>query len=222
MKEKPEIFLATPMFGGICDGEYTSSMMQAVYNLAEMKRKVLWRFRYNDPQLTSARNMLVDEFLDSTAEYLLFIDADISFNFNNLEDLILCAESRKDIGILCGPYPYKNKNDFPFEIKEKIVDPYIPVRANLCGAGFMLIRRRVFDQFRNEYPEQGYRDIEKPGKDLFAYFDFKIKNQEYLGEDLMFTRWCEKIGIDTWLLPAASVTHRGNSLNFMDFYNSQK
>jgi GT2 family glycosyltransferase len=215
---KPVLFIASPMHDARCDGEFASSMMSLAYALGEIKRRVRWSFRYNDSVLPSARNQLVDEFLNSDADYLLFVDSDISFTVDNVIDLLDCANEREDVEIVAGAYPFKDVQDFPIELIDKVTNPNKPVRVVHCGAGFMLIKRSVFEKFKEAYPEQHYLDDMVQGRKLVAYFDFKIdENRYYMGEDVMFSDWCRKIGVDTWVLPSVSVSHRGNYIDFSRF-----
>ncbi|NBR25752.1 MAG: hypothetical protein EBU08_18605, partial [Micrococcales bacterium] len=62
---KRKVMVATPMFGGMCSGQYTKSSV----DLASMAKAYDLDYRffylYNESLITRARNYLADEFLRS-------------------------------------------------------------------------------------------------------------------------------------------------------------
>jgi hypothetical protein len=75
-KEKPSIFIATPMYGGVCHGYFMKSVMGLVMKLTYKGYKVTFNDLYNESLINRARNTLTELFLRSDADYLLFIDGD--------------------------------------------------------------------------------------------------------------------------------------------------
>jgi len=179
---KKKIFVATPMYGGVCHGMYTKSScdLAKIAQAYEMDVKMFYLF--NESLITRARNYCVDEFLRSDYTHLMFIDSDIGFDPNDVLSLaILAEEGNRDI--VCGPYPKKtiawekikqavekgfaNENpsvlenfggDFVFnplsEDKELRLDEPIPVLEG--GTGFMMITRNALKKFDETYPELRY------------------------------------------------------------------
>ena len=179
---KKKIFIATPMYGGVCHGMYTKSScdLAKIAQAYEMDIKMFYLF--NESLITRARNYCVDEFLRSDYTHLMFIDSDIGFDPNDVLSLaILAEEGNRDI--VCGPYPKKtiawekikqavekgfgNENpavlenfggDFVFntlsEDKELRLDEPIPVLEG--GTGFMMITRNALKKFDQAYPELRY------------------------------------------------------------------
>jgi hypothetical protein len=204
-----KLFIATPMFGSQCVGQYTSSLAQLTYDFALKGLPLIWRFEYNNSIISSARNNLVHQFLKTDYDYLLFIDADIEFTTQDVLTLMDWATSRNDIKILAGTYPTKG---FPIKYPIKWLDKKTgnqPVKTDGAPTGFMLIKREVFDNFKKAYPEQTYA-CSTFNEDVTAYFDFKIQNNAYWGEDLMFCNYCKDIKINTWVLPSVKLNHIGN------------
>ena len=78
--QKPHVFLGTPMHTGQCYGDYFFSVL----DLQKLFFSKSWKLDvdtvYYDSLVTSARNDLVNVFLESSATHLLFINADISLN----------------------------------------------------------------------------------------------------------------------------------------------
>ena len=95
-----KIFIATPMYGGMCTGSYT----QGVLNLGNILRgqgiESMMSFMFNESLITRARNALTQAFLKTDCTHLMFIDADINFNPN---DVVTMLQAEKDV--IGGIYP---------------------------------------------------------------------------------------------------------------------
>ena len=179
---KKKIFVATPMYGGMCHGMYTKSSCDLAKIAQHYEMDVKMFYLFNESLITRARNYCVDEFLRSDYTHLMFIDSDIGFDPNDVLSLaILAEEGNRDI--VCGPYPKKtiawekikqavekgfgNENpavlenfggDFVFnplsDDKELRLDEPIPVLEG--GTGFMMITRNALKKFDQAYPELRY------------------------------------------------------------------
>jgi len=191
-------------------------------------------FMMNESVIDRARNGLVHEFLTkSTADFLLFIDADIQFR---PEDVLMMMSYDKDL--ICGPYPkkhvtwpviiaaVKNNLDDP-EYLEKLVGEYVfstldsdtkmeeIVRVAEAGTGLMLVKRSVFEKMAKAFPENAYvsdhsKDIHSGiEKKMHAYFRTGIFDGRYLSEDYYFCHKWREMGGDVWLFPWALTTHYG-------------
>ena len=100
--EMPIIFIATPMYGGMATGSYTSSLMQTPITLSQNGIGLYYAHMMNESLVTRARNALTYDFLNSPATHLMWIDADIGFN---PMDIVSMVQANKDI--ICGLYPKK-------------------------------------------------------------------------------------------------------------------
>ena len=99
---KKKIFVATPMYGGMCCGMYTKSSCDLATIATQYGMDIRFFYLFNESLITRARNYLVDEFLRSPYTHLMFIDSDIHFNPNDV--LTLAALDKEIIG---APYPKK-------------------------------------------------------------------------------------------------------------------
>lgn len=228
------IMVATPMYGGLGNTMYISSLLQLQDQCHQHGILFQHCFMMNESLIDRARNGLVHEFLTkSTADYLLFIDADIQFR---PEDVLMMMSYDKDL--VCGPYPKKHIN-WPVIIAamkigiddqrylEKLVGEYVfstidsetkmeeIVRVAEAGTGMMLIKRSVFGKMKKAFPENAYvsdhsRDIlNGVEKKMFAYFRTGIFEGRYLSEDYYFCHKWREIGGDVWMFPWALTTHFG-------------
>ena len=102
---KKKLFVATPCYGGQCLGLYAKSCLDLQATCIQYGIECRFSFIFNESLITRARNYLVDEFLRSDCTHLLFIDADICFN---PQDVLALLALDKDIS--GGPYPKKSIN----------------------------------------------------------------------------------------------------------------
>jgi hypothetical protein len=178
-----KIFVATPMYGGICGGQYCKSTADLSGMSAQYGMDVRFFYLFNESLITRARNYLVDEFLRSDCTHLMFIDSDIGFDPNDVIALSVIADPKSDKDIVCGPYPKKciawekivRAVDKGFADKdpnnlEKYVGDYVfnpkegtgsialdePVEVLEGGTGFMIIQRKALEKFAAAYPQYGY------------------------------------------------------------------
>ena len=246
---KRKIFVATPMYGGQCSGMYTKSTADLATISTQYGMDVRFFYLFNESLITRARNYLVDEFLRSPYTHLMFIDSDIHFNPNDV--LTLAALDKEIIG---APYPKKCiawekvrnavdaglADDDPVQLEEYTGDFVFnpasgtseikvsePVEVLEIGTGFMLVRREVFEKFRDAYPQFSYKPDHNRSENfdgsryIHAFFDTVIDSDafagkgsggsdRYLSEDYMFCQFTRKIGIKTWLCPWMKLGHVGS------------
>lgn len=239
-----KIFLATPMYGGQCHGAYTKALADLMILATKHAIDVKLYFMFNESLITRARNYLADEFLRSGYDYLLFIDSDIHFEAQDVLVLSHFAINNDNMDIICGPYPKKaiswekikqavdrgfaDKNpllleefvgDYVFNPAEHITQFKIdePVEVKEGGTGFMMIKRKVFEEWDKAYPERSYKPDHVRTKnfdgsrEIMAYFDCVIDpdSKRYLSEDYMFCQHSRNIGLKVWMLPWIKLKHAG-------------
>ena len=102
-----KIFVATPMYGGMCGGQYCKSTADLASLGTRYGIDISFFYLFNESLITRARNYLVDEFLRSDKTHLMFIDSDIGFDPQDVLALAALADPKSDKDIVCGPYPKK-------------------------------------------------------------------------------------------------------------------
>ena len=190
-----KIFVATPMYGGMCGGQYTKSTADLARLCQSYEITVDFFYLFNESLITRARNYCADEFLRQTEyTHLMFIDSDIGFNPNDVLSLAALADPEGDKDIICGPYPKKTiswekikravdkgfADENPHELQNFVGDFVFnpaegqteirldePVEVLEGGTGFMMIQRKAFEKFEETYPELHY----KPDHVRSAHFD---------------------------------------------------
>tara|TARA_E500000318_G_scaffold4934_3_gene5158 strand:- start:58560 stop:59399 length:840 start_codon:yes stop_codon:yes gene_type:complete len=179
-----KLFLATPMYGGMCSGVYTKSLSDFMVLCTKYQIECKLFFIFNESLITRARNYLADEFIRSGYDHLIFIDSDIHFEAQDVLLLSHYAATEPEMEIVCGPYPkkaiswekiklavdkgYADKDpnslenfvgDYVFNPADGITSFRIdePVEVKEGGTGFMLVTRTAFDKFAEKYPQQSYK-----------------------------------------------------------------
>lgn len=234
--KKNRIFLATPMYGGLAHGDYMTSCLGLITTLGKFGISITFSFLYNESLVTRARNTLVDTFLKSDCTHLLFVDADIGFDPNDVvtllafdKDIIGAPVAKKGINwknvalaarnnlnmdpnelkYLTGTYAFNFKDTNPITSLDE------PFEVKEVGAAFTLVKRNVFTVMKAAYPQFAYTD---GVNNLHAYYDTMIDSlssalgngsNRYLSEDYMFCQLWRKTGGTVFICPWIKITHTG-------------
>jgi hypothetical protein len=172
--KQKSVFIATPMFGGQCNYMYMISLINLLNRLGQAGIPAMFEIAANESLITKARNILVEGFLKSQATHLLFLDADLGFDADDVMRMIQC-----DKDIIGGQYAKKKIN---WEVVKNVVkgNPDIPghainavvaestfkpvgdtltfniaepVEVESIATGLMLVNRDVFTKMAAELPE---------------------------------------------------------------------
>ena len=201
---KERIFIATPCYGGQLTEAYFRSTIRLLTFCNQHQIPVAFGTIANESLVTRARNVLVAYFLQSNFTRLMFIDADIEYQ---VEDVIKLIAHNKDVAV--GAYPKKGVNwqriresvkqtneplddkaiasfgsdyaiNFKFlnrEAKQIAIENGL-IRLHDGATGFMMIKREVIDQMIEKYPELKYNnDLNTPPElnpHFYAFFDTMI------------------------------------------------
>jgi hypothetical protein len=167
----------------------------------------------NESLIPRGRNSLVAKFLafDPKSTHLMFIDADIGFEPEEVIKLVL---ANKDVA--GGLYPKKSLpiqyvvNKIPNSAKEGNL-----VEVSNLGTGFMLIKRQVIEKMIQVRPDLHYADAIglDPKYDPYKYalFDTQIDpvTKEYLSEDYYFCKLWRELGGQIWADLSINLAHTG-------------
>jgi hypothetical protein len=162
--------------------------------------------------VSRARNMIVDEFLNSPCTDLLFIDSDINFDANDVFRLLAWGVHHDIVGGV--PVARKAGQTYIASFEdggdgEVIMDSMGNVRMKRLATAFMLIQRRVFEALGAAHPEWDYAEDKKDGKIMKSYFDFKSTREGYVGEDFLFCDRAREAGFEVWVDPTIKLGHMG-------------
>lgn len=241
---KRKLFLATPMYGGNCVGMYTRAVADLSAVCAKYGIPLQLYFLFNESLITRARNYCADEFLRSDATHMLFLDSDIGFNPQDVLAMLAIQDDESDYDVIGAPYPKKCiswekvkqavdkgiADEDPNRL-EKFVGDYVfnpkggqreipigePVEVMEIGTGFMMIRRKTFEKYKETFPNLSYKPDHirtaafDGSREIHAYFDCIIDpvSKRYLSEDYMFCYNVQKAGMKVWFCPWMQTQHVG-------------
>ena len=231
---KPLIIVATPCFGGLVTHSYMMSILQLTQRAALGEFDIDVLTLGGDSLISRARSVLVSHVMSNArATHLLFIDADISFDADQVVRLL---DFDKDF--VAGLYPLKHVDWDRLPLRavagERLreaglsyvgqleAEPDLRVEAGFAtgvyaGTGFQLIKRGVFNRMMAAYPELKFNAVHAatneraPPDNLFALFDCMIEpgGGTYLSEDYSFCRRWRAIGGEIWLDLRSRLSHAG-------------
>ena len=104
-KKRPTLMIATPMYGGMCVGQYAAALMLTPTILGNHGMGTYYSYMTNESLITRARNYCVDEFLRSDAQHLMFIDSDIGFNPQDIIAMMALQTEESEYDVIAAPYP---------------------------------------------------------------------------------------------------------------------
>ena len=205
--QKQKIFLATPMYGGMCSGMYARSLADLSALCTYYGLPLQMYLLFNESLITRARNYCCDEFMRSDATHLLFIDADIGFNAQDVVALLTLQLQHPEYDIIGAPYPkkciawekvlqaaYKGLGDKNPNDLEKYIGDYVfnpkdgqgqiligePAEVREIGTGFMMIRKDVMQTFEKAFPQYLYR----PDHARTEHFDGSRKIMQFFQAEI--------------------------------------
>lgn len=233
------LFIATPCYGGNVHVYYMESVIQLISLCNKYKIKTQFFKIPFESLIPRARNVSACAFLKSGFTHMIFIDADIEFN---AEDVIQMILSNKEL--IGGTYPTKclnpkllskatgEENEYRNIIsksvnytsqglKTEIINGI--VECDYIATGFMVIKREVFLQILEKYKDeikynndiQPYRSYEYEGY-FYDFFQSKVINDKYVSEDYGFCQLWKNCGGTICTYMKAKLNHIGN----MVFYGN--
>jgi len=228
------LVVATPCFGGQISVLYAASLFklqQLVRSYSGLTLKVL--FKDGDALITRARASLISQFLDDpAATHLLFVDADIGFEADQVVRLIECGAEmcaavypikridwekvRKTIET-ARPNPAAASLKYVFEVDDAsaVIEKAGFVKVRYAGTGFLMIRRQALEKMCARYPHLQYKrdhslDAAAASDQRFALFECIIaEDGTYLSEDFAFCKRWTDMGGEIWADLKSALSHVG-------------
>lgn len=247
--QKRKLFVATPMYGGMCHGSFARSMQDLTALCIRYGIDMRCYYLFNESLITRARAYAADEFMRSDCTHMLFIDSDIGFDPNDVIALLALQSDESPYDVIGAAYPKKciawekikvavdkGLADKDPSILDQFVGDYVfnpvfepgatqvevkldvPSEVLEIGTGFMMIRRKTFEDFQKAYPEKMYRPDHvrtahfDGSRSICMFFDCEIDpvTRRYLSEDYLFCQKVRQMGGKIWLCPWMRLTHTGS------------
>jgi hypothetical protein len=228
------LVVATPCFGGQISVRFAASLFKLqklVRSYQAVDLKVL--FKDGDALITRARASLISQFLDDPhATHLLFVDADIGFEPEQVVRLIECGADmcaaiypikridwdkvKTTIGAArANPAAAALKYVFEVDDPNAVVEKNGFVKVRYAGTGFLMIRRQALERMCAQYPQLRYKrdhsmDAAAPSANRVALFECMIaEDGTYLSEDFAFCKRWTDMGGEIWADLGSKLDHVG-------------
>ncbi|MCP4303664.1 MAG: hypothetical protein GY788_02040 [bacterium] len=211
-----KVFLATPSRGSV-EAEQSHSLALSMVALLQAGIVAEPAHLAGETHVDDGRNLLVAEFLDSDCSELVFLDADVHWQ---PEDLVrLCLPPTGDI--VAGVYPLKDDElEFPYlPLKGAAISSDGLLEVEGAPTGFMRIKRVVLERMA-----QGLNFETRDGKTLPLIFERTLEKGTRWGGDYAFCRAARLLGFSAFVIPDMKLGHVGRKMwtgNLGDFLELQ-
>lgn len=182
------VFIATPTYDEWVCMEYCSCLFETGVRLAGAGIGVYHAIAPGNPFLDIARNNLVEQFLKSEADDLLFIDADVGWDAKAVTRVLSYEEE-----VVGGLVPKRDANSDSVYHQNALTGVMSPAglfQSMELPTAFMRVKRSAFGKLKEPYFKIGSR-------------------KEDFGEDIYFCRRWTETGNFCWIDSDITFTHRG-------------
>jgi hypothetical protein len=148
---------------------------------------------------------------NTAATHFMFIDADIRFQPESILQMIAC-----DKEVIGGLYPKKALPvNYVINLKPETKIQGDIFTVDTMGTGFLMFKRKVYEDLIAAHPECKYVDDVGLGKQyepmMYSIFDCKIDERgHYLSEDWLFCRRWQVLGGEIWAHSKVLLNHVGH------------
>jgi len=198
-----KILVAVPVYDGKLFVEGVKCLLNEQAVAAANGDELLVRFLPSCSHPAMGRNQLAHDFLESDADRLVFLDADISYEPGSIVRI-----AHHPVDFVGGAYRYKFETEnYPvgwLDAPELWANEHGLLAVNALPGGFLSLSRKVFDDFRNFH---GDRTFEHFGHEMYCYFSMPWANGRMNGEDSFFCYEYQQAGGTVHLDPELSLTH---------------
>ena len=243
MANKVSVYFPIIAYGGMCRAEFAMSASALFVKCLQEHPRVSFSSTgiLFESLVSRARNASAAALLHYKCDRLLFIDADINFDANDVFKLI-----KHDKDVVCGAYAkkYYNKQkvallakhnpevfateswkdlatdyttEFSRDIAASIRAPKNLVEVDYAATGFMLIKTDVFKKIIKERPDLKYKNevdgYSSWGDNFYDFFPAHVnpENGKYESEDYGFCNLWRSMGGKIHLDPTIKLHHIGNN-----------
>ncbi len=199
-----KVFVAMPVYDGKLPLETASSLLQEQLLAGQNGHELIFAFLPSCSVPATGRNALVQQFMESDCDRLVFVDSDISFPVGSL--LKIAAQPAEFVG---GCYRFKTeKEQYPIgwiqDRDELWSDERGLIEVATLPTGFLALSRSVFEKFKAHYTG---RECNHMGHPMYGYFQMVFKDGAMYSEDTYFCKEWREMGGQVFLDPDIKLAH---------------
>ena len=197
---------------GLTDGKFAESILGVTLAAPNNGMKVSHSVRVSGNQISRQRQRLLDHWYDKNiSDWLLWVDSDIVLSLDAFYLLWHVADaekypivsgvyfiSKEPEGTTMRPFPaiFKDLGENQIQYLHPLPEMEL-VECDLAGFGLLLMHRSVVEKMREALPNESFFN-EQTGSG---------KDDEFVGEDIIFFRKMKKAGIKLHAHTGALVKH---------------
>jgi hypothetical protein len=205
-----KLFVAVPAWDGRLYTETVRSLLNEQAAAVSVGDQIQFSFLSGCGCINQVRNQLVADFEASDADKMVFLDADVSWEFGHLLRL-----AHHPVNLVGGAYRLrKEPEEYPviwLDRRELWTDKNGLLEVASLPAGFLAISRNAFSAFRKHYGDRRYIN---QGKEYYAYFHSPFTDKCLFGEDVRFCFEWRAMGGNVYLDPELTLGHVDGSKSY--------
>lgn len=198
-----KVIVATPVYDGKLPIETVRCLMAEQAVAIGGGVDLAFRFLPACSHPGMGRNQLVQDFMDSDADKLVFLDSDVTFKPGAIIGLAMRPED-----MVGGAYRFKMDGEqYPvgwIDGRDLWATPSGLLEVATLPGGFLCLSRKVFETLKAAHPERAYLHM---GKVAHCYFQMRFEDGNLYGEDSYFCKEWRDTGGKVFLDPELALTH---------------
>lgn len=199
-----KVIVAIPVYDGKLPVQVVRSLLEERSIAEKCGDDLQIRFLPSCSHPAMGRNQLAQDFLDSDADRLVFLDADVTF-----EPGALVKIARHKVDFVGGAYRFKfHEENYPVgwitEKSELWSNELGLIEVAVLPGGFLSLSRNVFETLKAAHPDREYEHF---GKKAFCFFQMPFHGGALYGEDSFFCKEWRNAGGTVYLDPELELTH---------------
>lgn len=197
-----KIFVAIPVYDGKLQVQTVKCLLEEQILAALNGDEIQFVFLPSCSVPADGRNQLVQSFIESECEKIIFLDSDITFDMGSLLKI-----AHHPVDLVGGAYRYKETNEnYPVSfLKDDLwSDSNGLIEVETLPTGFLAISKTVFEKIRNANPDREYNHS---GYKKFCYFQMVFKDGVMHSEDSYFCKEWRESGGKVYLDPEIALVH---------------
>ena len=208
---------------GLVDGKFTEGLMNAVITGGANKMPISSSIRVQGNQIGRQRQVLFDYWADNIkTDWLLWVDSDIVLTADVMKKLWATADkhhrpvvsgvyfiSKENEGSLMKPYPvlFNDVSEFEIQYVHPLPNNEV-IQCDSAGFGLVLMHRSIVPAMRSAHP----------GQSMFTETAASAKDDQFIGEDIVFFRKMKQAGVPLHAHTGALVKHMKRFSLDYDYY----
>ena len=227
------VAIGTPMYDGSCKAGYMTSLFNLMGLLTSKGHQAMLLSVIGESLISRARNDVARNFLDADADVLLFIDNDITFNAEDVYEMLML-----DYDVVGAVVPLRKMNwasmvegIFTYDGKEhpnkfgkffninladedkadalqNVIDKK-PFEVLRIGTAILSIKRNVLEQMKDLVPVYYSNNQGEERRKSWDFFPVYVQDETLISEDFSFCNRWREMGNKVMAVGHYDITHSG-------------